>query len=224
MFNESIIGPQRPSNNVVQSQTEVKDEPMDVQEEGRPVEEQSAIPEPTNSEHTQIDIRSLDMEMRALESVWTQSCRELNDWSTLTRYANCNDVASMELLSDAAWHQSEWGLARDLVVQMEAAGSRSLQFSASLLQAKAIVASGDLVQRIKLDELGTHLIGSWRQLPSLVTPAHMNLVRMAQRVQEVTEANQINKVANDKMVRYPPGAHLPLPTPSKQFPALLTHR
>lgn len=68
------------------------------------------------------------------------------------------------------------------------------------------------------------MIGSWRQLPSLVTPAHMNLVRMAQRVQEVTEANQINKVAVEKMVRYPSGAHLPIQTPSKQFPAPSTHR
>lgn len=74
--------------------------------------------------------------------------------------------------------------------------------------------------------MGTQLISDWRQLPSIVTPTHMKLVRMAQRVQEVTEANQINKVVVEKMVRYPPGTHLPMPivTPSKQFPALPTHR
>lgn len=162
--------------------------------------------------------------MRSLESIWTQSCRELNDWSTLTRYANCNDVANTEVLANCAWHQSEWTLARELVPQIEASGSRRAQFNSALLQAKAQVANGEFVQRMKIDELGTQLITDWRQLPSIITPAHMQLVRMAQRVQEVTEANQINKVAVEKMVRYPPGAHLPIPTPSKQFPALLTHR
>jgi hypothetical protein len=75
-----------------------------------------------------------------------------------------------------------------------------------------------------LDELSAHLIGDWRQLPSIMTPAHMQIVRMAQRVQEVAEANQVNKVALEKIVRYPSGAHLPMATPSKQFPALMTHR
>jgi hypothetical protein len=75
-----------------------------------------------------------------------------------------------------------------------------------------------------VDELGAHLISEWRQLPSLVTPAHMQLVRMAQRVQELAEANQVNKVAVEKMVRVQPGAHHTMPTPSKQFPALMTHR
>lgn len=171
-----------------------------------------------------VDIRTLDMEMRTLETVWTQSCRELNDWSTLTRYANCNDIANAELLGDAAWHQSEWMLARELAPQIEASGNRRAQFVASLLLTKAQVANGEFVQKTKTDELGAHLIGDWRQLPSIVTPAHMQLVRMAQRIQEVVEGNHINKVAVEKMVRYPPGTHLPVPTPSKQFPALLTHR
>lgn len=184
MFNEAVIGPQRPSVNVVSLQsssndasqdanvdlpsqqasqvqdTEIKDEPMEVQEGGKSASPNAerGIPETTQTPN-QIDIRSLDMEMRALEAVWTQSCRELNDWTTLTRYANCNDVANMELLADAAWHQSEWGLARDLVVQMEASGSRSLQFSASLLQAKAQIAGGEFVQRMKVSILLAQKLG-----------------------------------------------------------------
>lgn len=68
------------------------------------------------------------------------------------------------------------------------------------------------------------MISDWRQFPSLVTPAHMQLVRMAQRVQELAEANQVNKVAVEKMVRVQPGSHHQMPTPSKQFPSLMSHR
>lgn len=88
--------------------------------------------------------------MRALESVWIQSCRELNDWTALTRYANCNDIANSELLGDAAWHQSEWSLVRDVVPQIEASGARRSQFSSSLLQAMGQAAAGEFVQRQKV--------------------------------------------------------------------------
>lgn len=97
-----------------------------------------------------IDIRALDLEMRTLETTWIQSCRELNDWSTLTRYANCNDIANAELLGDAAWHQNEWTLARELVSQVEASGSRRALFNSSLLQAKVQIANGEFVQRMKV--------------------------------------------------------------------------
>jgi hypothetical protein len=102
-----------------------------------------------------LDIRALDLEMRSLEAVWIQSCRELNDWAALTRYANCNDIANAELLGDAAWHQSEWSLVRDLVPQVEASGAHRAQFSSSLLQAMSQTANGDFVQRQKVNNLIT---------------------------------------------------------------------
>lgn len=219
---------QPPVQSIHEQPSESKEEPMDVQIETRPEASSESVqqhPVETIRITDHFDIRAFDLEMRQLESVWINACRELNDWSSLTRYANCNDIANAELLGDAAWHQSEWSLCRELSLQIEASGARSSQFTVSMLQAMAQVASGEFVQKTKVEELNSHLIVEWRGLPSLVTPAHMGLIRMAQRVQELIEANQINKIAVDKIVRLQPGAHhITIGTPNKQFPAFMNHR
>ncbi|KAI6216477.1 Transcription-associated protein 1 [Aphelenchoides fujianensis] len=156
-------------------------------------------------------VRCIDGEMRLLERQWLQSCRELNDWSTLERWANHAEIADEETLATAAWHQSDWTTVRTLAEQIEAAGTRRTAYEAAFLQAMAAVArgtdhthtpgGGPPLTRARLDELSGFLIGEWRALPSIVSAPHADLLRKAQQIQEITEANQIVDVAARKLQR-----------------------
>ncbi|KAI6206451.1 hypothetical protein M3Y94_00912100 [Aphelenchoides besseyi] len=167
-------------------------------------------PPPRPSGGPYVDVRCIDGEMRLLERHWVQSCRELNDWSTLERWSNSSEIADAEILAAAAWHQSEWPLVRELIPQIEAAGTKRCAFEAALLNAQASVARGtdispystsgnsSLLPKQKLEELHAHLINEWRSLSPLVSAPHAEILRSAQRIQEVTEANQIAEVAFKK--------------------------
>ncbi|KAI6180608.1 FAT domain-containing protein [Aphelenchoides besseyi] len=167
-------------------------------------------PPPRPSGGPYIDVRCIDGEMRLLERHWVQSCRELNDWSTLERWSNSSEIADAEILAAAAWHQSEWALVRELIPQIEAAGTKRCAFEAALLNAQASVARGtdispystsgnsSLLPKQKFEELYAHLITEWRSLSPLVCAPHAEILRSAQRIQEVTEANQIAEVAFKK--------------------------
>ncbi|CAD5212386.1 unnamed protein product [Bursaphelenchus okinawaensis] len=177
---------------------------------GRELFSQDALTDPTQQQTVTstapfYDIRVVDIELRKLEEIWIQSCTEMGDWKTLLQYVNNPDVANTEVLADAAWHLGEWRLLRELSNQIEATGQKEQVAKALLYRTMCNITEFELNQNRKLleynpTEVSNTLIAEWRQLPSITSEVHMQVLRKAQLVQEITESATVGQTACEKMI------------------------
>uniref|UniRef100_A0A915NAV7 Uncharacterized protein n=1 Tax=Meloidogyne javanica TaxID=6303 RepID=A0A915NAV7_MELJA len=70
-------------------------------------------------------------EFQVFEQCWIDSCKQLNDWASLESFSNSDEVANINLLTETAWHLSDWKLLKDCLIQLDAAGDPSMTIKSS---------------------------------------------------------------------------------------------
>uniref|UniRef100_A0A915LHE0 PIK-related kinase FAT domain-containing protein n=1 Tax=Meloidogyne javanica TaxID=6303 RepID=A0A915LHE0_MELJA len=151
-------------------------------------------------------------EFQVFEHCWIDSCKQLNDWTSLEAFSNSDEVANINLLTETAWHLSDWKLLKDCLIQLDAAGDPSMTIKSSLYKLMINIANFDQLDfRPILNkefngkafvEINKMLITNWKKLPSIISHSHLEILNLAHFTHEVCEsANVINN--NLQSINFP---------------------
>ncbi|CAK5075327.1 unnamed protein product [Meloidogyne enterolobii] len=141
-------------------------------------------------------------EFQIFENCWIDSCKQLNDWTSLEAFSNSDEVANINLLTETAWHLSDWKLLKDCLIQLDAAGDPSMTIKSSLYKLMIKIANFDQLDGKAFEEINKMLITNWKKLPSIISHSHLEILNLAHFTHEVCEsANVVNN--NLQSINFP---------------------
>ncbi|CAK5050087.1 unnamed protein product [Meloidogyne enterolobii] len=127
-------------------------------------------------------------EFQIFENCWIDSCKQLNDWTSLEAFSNSDEVANINLLTETAWHLSDWKLLKDCLIQLDAAGDPSMTIKSSLYKLMIKIANFDQLDGKAFEEINKMLITNWKKLPSIISHSHLEILNLAHFTHEVCES------------------------------------
>ncbi|KAL3088823.1 hypothetical protein niasHT_023171 [Heterodera trifolii] len=134
---------------------------------------------------------ALQTEQRAWEECWTSSCVQLNDWASLDHFAKSEEISDAALAMESAWHLHDWNQLKDRFAQVDAISSPQTAVRSTMLQLMLNVTNFRLnketIER-QLIDLYRALITEWRQLPSIVSHVHINILNNSHLLHEISES------------------------------------
>uniref|UniRef100_A0A914NGX3 PIK-related kinase FAT domain-containing protein n=1 Tax=Meloidogyne incognita TaxID=6306 RepID=A0A914NGX3_MELIC len=151
-------------------------------------------------------------EFQVFEQCWIDSCKQLNDWTSLELFSNSDEVANINLLTETAWHLSDWKLLKDCLIQLDAAGDPSMTIKSALYKLMINIANFDQLDFRPIlnkefngkafEKINKMLITNWKKLPSIISHSHLEILNLAHFTHEVCEsANVINN--NLQSINFP---------------------